>query len=201
MNGHVNHRIPQTSPCSVTTSDLPLPQMATSVVPIVKRSAGDHLRIASLAKQVPLAESLRLEDGRLIRSGVVVEMNPYCRRAVAKGVELARDTGGSCTVVTLGPSSADDVLREAVAWGADEGLHLCDNAFAGSDSLATAQALATALRARGPYDLILLGRNSVDGETGQGRARVGRAARPPVRQWSAPAGRPRAGAVARARAR
>jgi electron transfer flavoprotein alpha subunit len=98
---------------------------------------------------------------------VVVEMNPYCRRAVAKGVELARDTGGSCTVVTLGPSSADDVLREAVAWGADEGLHLCDNAFAGSDTLATAQALATALRARGPYDLILLGRNSVDGETGQ----------------------------------
>ena len=94
-------------------------------------------------------------------------MNPYCRRAVAHGVTLARETGGSCTVVTLGPPGAEDVLREAVAWGADEGLHACDPAFAGSDTLATARALAAALRAAGPFDLVLLGRNSIDGETGQ----------------------------------
>ena len=133
----------------------------------VPRSVGDPLRIASLAKQVPLAESLRLEGGRLARDGVEVEMNPYCRRAVAEGVALARETGGSCTVVTLGPPSAEDVLREAVAWGADGGLHLCDPAFVGSDTLATARALAAALRAAGPFDLVLLGRNSIDGETGQ----------------------------------
>ena len=133
----------------------------------VSRHAGDPLRIASLAKQVPLAESLRLEDGRLVRSGVEFEMNPYCRRAVAEGVSLARDTRGTCTVVTLGPASAEDVLREAVAWGADTGLHVCDPAFAGSDSLATARALAGALQAAGRFDLILLGRNSIDGETGQ----------------------------------
>jgi electron transfer flavoprotein alpha subunit len=94
-------------------------------------------------------------------------MNPYCRRAVSEGVTLARDTGGTCTVVTLGPPSAEDVLREAVAWGADRGLHLCDDAFAGSDSLASARALAAALEADGPFDLVLLGRNSIDGETGQ----------------------------------
>jgi electron transfer flavoprotein alpha subunit len=70
-------------------------------------------------------------------------------------------------VVTLGPPAAEDVLREAVAWGADAGLHVCDPAFAGSDTLATAHALAAALRAAGPFDLVLLGRNSVDGETGQ----------------------------------
>jgi electron transfer flavoprotein alpha subunit len=133
----------------------------------VTRAAGDPLRIASLAKQVPLAESLRLEGGRLARAGVGVEMNPYCRRAVAEGVTLARETGGSCTVVTLGPPGAEDVLREAVAWGADAGLHACDAAFAGSDTLATARALAAVLRAAGPFDLILLGRNSIDGETGQ----------------------------------
>jgi electron transfer flavoprotein alpha subunit len=133
----------------------------------VSRAAGDPLRIASLAKQVPLAESLRLEGGRLVRAGVGVEMNPYCRRAVAQGVTLARDTGGTCTVVTLGPPDAEDVLREAVAWGADSGLHACDAAFAGSDTLATARALAAVLRAAGPFDLILLGRNSIDGETGQ----------------------------------
>ncbi len=131
------------------------------------RAAGDPLRIASLAKQVPLVESLRLADGRLVRTGVGVEMNPYCRRAVAQGVILARETGGTCTAVTLGPPGAEDVLREAVAWGADAGLHACDDAFAGSDTLATARALAAVLRAAGPFDLVLLGRNSIDGETGQ----------------------------------
>ncbi len=70
-------------------------------------------------------------------------------------------------MVTLGPPGAEDVLREAVAWGADAGLHACDPAFAGSDTLATAGALAAVLRAAGPFDLILLGRNSIDGETGQ----------------------------------
>jgi electron transfer flavoprotein alpha subunit len=128
---------------------------------------GDPLTIASLAKQVPLAESLRLEDGRLRRAGLGAEMNPYCRRAVAEGVTLARESGGTCTAVTLGPPGAEDVLREAVAWGADVGLHACDPAFAGSDTLATARALAAVLRAAGPFDLILLGRNSIDGETGQ----------------------------------
>ena len=54
-----------------------------------------------------------------------------------------------------------------MAWGADAGLHACDPAFAGSDTLATAGALAAVLRAAGPFDLILLGRNSIDGETGQ----------------------------------
>ncbi len=86
---------------------------------------------------------------------------------MAQGVSLAADTGGTCTVVTLGPPGAQDVLREAVAWGADAGLHACDPAFAGSDTLATASALAAVLRAAGPFDLILLGRNSIDGETGQ----------------------------------
>ncbi len=133
----------------------------------MSRVAGAPLRIASLAKQVPLAESLQLDGGRLVRAGVGVEMNPYCRRAVAEGVALARDSGGTCTVVTLGPEGAEDVLREAVAWGADEGLHACDPAFAGSDTLATARALAAVLRAAGPFDLVLLGRSSVDGETGQ----------------------------------
>ena len=133
----------------------------------VTRAAGSPLRIAALVKQVPVAESMRLEDGRLVRRGVGLEMNAYCRRAVSQGVILAGTTGGSCTVVTLGPPSAEDVLREAVAWGADSGVHVCDEAFAGSDTLATARALAAALRAAGPFDLVLLGRNSIDGETGQ----------------------------------
>jgi electron transfer flavoprotein alpha subunit len=126
------------------------------------------LRIATLVKQVPVAESLELgPDGRLRRDGTTLEMNPYCRRAVSKGTELARATGGTCTVFTLGPPAAEDVLREAVAWGADAGVHVCDPAFAGSDTLATARALAAALAHEGPFDLVLVGRNSTDGDTGQ----------------------------------
>jgi electron transfer flavoprotein alpha subunit len=131
------------------------------------RAVGRPLRVAALAKQIPLAESMRLEDGRLVRDGLDLEMNAYCRRAVAHGVTLARETGGTCTALTLGPPSAEDVLREAVAWGADGGLHVCDEAFVGSDTLATARALAAALEGSGPYDLVLVGRNSLDGETGQ----------------------------------
>ncbi len=125
-------------------------------------------RIAVLVKQVPRAESLTLlADGRLDRTVDELEMNAYCRRAVSKGVELAKRAGGSCTVYSLGPPSAEDVVREAVAWGADAGVLVSDAAFAGSDTLATARALATAVEADGPFDLVLLGRNSIDADTGQ----------------------------------
>jgi electron transfer flavoprotein alpha subunit len=126
------------------------------------------VNIAVLIKQVPRFEAMALgPDGRLVREGLPLEINPYCRRAVSKGVDLARQFGGRCTVLTLGPPAAEDALREAVAWGADEGILITDRAFAGSDTLATARALAAALRREGPFDLILAGRNSVDADTGQ----------------------------------
>ena len=125
------------------------------------------LRIAVLIKQVPVFEQMSLDQqGRLRRDGEG-EMNPYCRRAVSKGVELARASGGSVTAITLGPAAAQDVLREAIAWGADDGVHVCDPAFAGSDTLASARALAAVIQREGPFGLILLGRNSVDADTGQ----------------------------------
>ena len=94
-------------------------------------------------------------------------MNDYCRRGVRAGCELAEATGGSCTAITLGPTSADTVLREAILCGCAGGIHVSDPAFAGSDTLATARALATALERCGPWDLVLCGRNSVDADTGQ----------------------------------
>lgn len=139
---------------------------------VAERPTGERptkaLRVAALIKQVPAAESLELgPDGRLFREGLALEMNPYCRRAVSKGSELAQAGGGRCTVITLGPPTAEDALREAVAWGADEGVHLCDPVFAGSDTLATARVLAAAVDREGPFDLVLVGRNSTDGDTGQ----------------------------------
>lgn len=135
------------------------------------------LRIAVLIKQVPTIEgghaTLELgPDGRLIREGLELEINPFCRRAITKGVELAEKTHGECVVITLGPDSAEDALREAIAAGADRALLITDLAFAGSDTLATARALAAAIKRDGPFDLVLTGLNSVDADTGQVGAQV-----------------------------
>ena len=129
---------------------------------------GAPLRIAALVKQIPAFETMELSpDGRLQRDGLPLEMSAYDRRAVAQGVALARQSGGTCTVITLGPPSAEDVLRESIAFGADHGVLITDPAFAGSDTLVTAQALVAALQRLGRFDLVLVGRNSVDAETGQ----------------------------------
>jgi electron transfer flavoprotein alpha subunit len=132
------------------------------------------MRIAVLVKQIPNFEEMQLgPDGRLRRDGIDLELNPYCRRAVSQAVELASTRPGShITVVTLGPPAAEDALREAIAWGTARGVDIdgvlvTDPAFAGSDTLATAKALAAALAAVGPFDLVLTGRNSVDADTGQ----------------------------------
>jgi electron transfer flavoprotein alpha subunit len=131
------------------------------------------MRIAVLVKQIPMFEAMELgPDGRLVREGLELEMNAYCRRAVSQGVALAAEHGGRVTVLTLGPPAAEDALREAIAWGLDrevaiDGVLVTDPVCAGSDTLATARALAAALEREGPFDLVLTGRNSVDADTGQ----------------------------------
>ncbi|MBI2706385.1 MAG: hypothetical protein HYX32_14020 [Actinobacteria bacterium] len=135
------------------------------------------LRIAALVKQIPAFESMQLgPDGRLVRQGLLLEMSAYDRRAVAQAVLLVEKFGGSVTVVTMGPSSADDVLREAIAYATEHGVdvaavHITDAAFAGADTLATARALDATIRlletGGTTFDLILTGRNSVDADTGQ----------------------------------
>ena len=124
------------------------------------------MRIAVLVKQIPAPVEFRMQDGRLVRDGVPLEVNAYCRRANAKAVELA-GSDGEVVVFTMGPPAAADALREMIACGADRGVHLCDPAFAGSDTLATAVALAAAIRREWPFDLVLAGLNSLDSDTGQ----------------------------------
>ena len=124
------------------------------------------MRIAVLVKQIPAPAEFQMQDGRLVRDGVPLEVNAYCRRANAKAVELA-GSEGEVVVFTMGPPAAEDALREMIACGAHRGVHLCDPAFAGSDTLATAVALAGAVRREGPFDLVLAGLNSLDSDTGQ----------------------------------
>ena len=105
-----------------------------------------RLRIAALVKQIPAFESMTLgADGRLVREGLALRDERLLPPGGGQGRRAgAADRAARCTVVTLGPPSAEDVLREAIAWGADDGSSVTDPAFAGSDTLATAQALAAA---------------------------------------------------------
>ena len=124
------------------------------------------MRIAVLIKQIPAPSQMRLHESRLVREGVDLEVNSYCRRANAKAIELA-GPDGEVVVFTMGPPSADDALREMLACGSTRGVHLSDRAFAGADTLATANVLASAIRREGPFDLVLAGLNSLDADTGQ----------------------------------
>jgi electron transfer flavoprotein alpha subunit len=126
------------------------------------------MRIAVCIKQVPVVSALQFdpETKTLKREGVRTEVSSFDVRAVLKAVELRQVHGGEVVAVTMGPPQAREALAECLALGADRGVHLCDRAFAGADTLATAHALAAALR-REAFDLILCGRNSVDAETGQ----------------------------------
>lgn len=127
------------------------------------------MKLAVLVKMVPDVAELRFDESsrRLIREGVRSYMNPFDRKAVEEALRLKDQTGGSVHVVTMGPPNAEEMLREAIAMGADEAYLLTDKAFAGSDTLATANALSAFLKKAGGFTLVLGGKYSVDAETGQ----------------------------------
>jgi electron transfer flavoprotein alpha subunit len=150
------------------TSSSPSPEPARTATPTAGRPG-----VAVLVKQVPSVADIPVRtDGRLDRAAAAAEINPHCRRALAKGIELARSLRTSCTVLTLGPPGAESVLTDALRCGAERAVLISDPRLAGSDTLATARALAAALALTGPYDLVLTGRNSVDSDTGHVGAQV-----------------------------
>jgi electron transfer flavoprotein alpha subunit len=126
------------------------------------------MRIAVCIKQVPAMSALEFDAATrtIRREGVRSEISAFDVRALLRAIALRDAHGGEVVAITMGPPQAREALLECLALGADRAEHLCDRAFAGADTLATARALAAAL-AREPYDLILCGRHSVDAETGQ----------------------------------
>lgn len=125
------------------------------------------MRVVVLIKQVPQnAEVLFNPDNTIDRQHCLKEMNPADKCALLHAIKAFSGPDDEITAVSLGPWHAEDVLREAVALGAQTGILLEDACFAGSDTYATAHILAAALKKLNP-DLILCGRRTIDGETGQ----------------------------------
>lgn len=123
-------------------------------------------------KQVPDTTQVRIdpETGSLIRQGIPSVINPFDLHAVEAALALRDQFGGQVTALSMGPPQAEESLRKVLGYGAQRAVLLTDKAFAGADTLATTHALAAAIRrldSEQPVDLVICGKQSIDGDTGQ----------------------------------
>ena len=130
------------------------------------------LNIIVLAKQVPdtrnVGKDAMKADGTINRAALPAIFNPEDLNALEQALKLKElHPGSKVTILTMGPARAAEIVREGMFRGADGGLVLSDRAFAGSDTLATSYALSAAVRKIGDYDLIIGGRQAIDGDTAQ----------------------------------
>jgi len=127
------------------------------------------MNIVVCLKQVPGTTEVKIDPNTnsLIRQGIPNIINPFDTYALEEAVRIKEKQGGKVTVLTMGPPQADAALREAVSLGADETILLSDRAFATADTWATSNTLAAAIKKIGAVDIILCGRQTVDGDTGQ----------------------------------
>jgi electron transfer flavoprotein beta subunit len=127
------------------------------------------MRFLVAVKQVPDTTDVLMdpERGTMIRDGVPSILNPFDAYALEEALRWRDELGGTVIVLTMGPPQAEAVLREAVSMGADEAVLLSDMAFAGADTWATSHTIATAVRKLGDIDLVLTGKQAIDGDTAQ----------------------------------
>lgn len=120
-------------------------------------------------KQVPDTTEVKInpETHTLIREGVKSIINPFDLYALEEGVRIKEKLGGTVTVISMGPPQVEEALREAISLGADEAILLSDKAFAGADTLATSYTLAKGIEKFGKFDLIICGKQAIDGDTAQ----------------------------------
>lgn len=120
-------------------------------------------------KQVPQSNKVEVDPvtGVLQRNGAASKMNPYDLFALETAIRLREEHGGRVSVMTMGPPQAEAVLREAYAMGADAAWLMTDRRFGGADVLATSYTLSQGIRRAGPFDLILCGKQTTDGDTAQ----------------------------------
>ena len=130
------------------------------------------LKIVVLAKQVPdtrnVGKDAMKEDGTVNRAALPAIFNPEDLNALEQALQLKeKNSGTTITLLTMGPPRAADIIREGLYRGADGGVLLTDRAFAGADTLATSYALSCAVKKIGDADIIISGRQAIDGDTAQ----------------------------------
>ena len=127
------------------------------------------MNIIVCIKQVPETTEVKInpETNTLIREGVPAIVNPFDENAVEEALKLREKHGGKVTVITMGPPQAADALKTTIAMGVDEVILVSDRAFAGSDTWATSYTLAQTIKKIGDYNLILCGKQAIDGDTAQ----------------------------------
>ncbi len=127
------------------------------------------MNIIVCIKQVPDTTEVKInpETNTLVRECVPSIVNPFDENAVEAGLKIKEKTGGKVTVITMGPPQAAEALKTTIAMGVDEVILISDRAFAGSDTWATSYTLAQAIKKIGQFDLILCGKQAIDGDTAQ----------------------------------
>jgi len=126
------------------------------------------VKIVVCVKQVPDTNEVKLDPvtGTLIRDGIPSIMNPDDKAGLEAALAIKDKTGAEVSVLSMGPPQAEAVLREALAMGADAAYLITDRAFGGADTLATSTTVAAAIK-KLEYDLIIAGRQAIDGDTAQ----------------------------------
>ena len=127
------------------------------------------MNIVVCVKQVPGKFKIEIDaqTESLIRGGTDNMISPFDMNALEEGIRLKEKHSGKVYVISMGPSQVEESLREAVALGADEALLLCDPAFDGSDTWATSYVLSQGIRKLDRPDIVICGKQTIDGETGQ----------------------------------
>ena len=129
-------------------------------------------KIIVLAKQVPdtrnVGKDAMKANGTVNRAALPAVFNPEDLKALEQALRIKDDNPGSTvTILTMGPGRAAEIIREGLYRGADDGILITDRKFAGSDTLATSYAISLAIKKLAPYDIIISGRQAIDGDTAQ----------------------------------
>lgn len=127
------------------------------------------MNILVCIKQVPDSNKVEVDPvtGVLKRNGVESKMNPYDLYAIETALRLKEKMGGEVSVISMGPPQAAGIIREAFAMGVDKGALISDRKFGGADVLATSYTISQGIKILGDFDLILCGKQTIDGDTAQ----------------------------------
>ncbi|MBS3740634.1 MAG: electron transfer flavoprotein subunit beta/FixA family protein [Candidatus Cloacimonetes bacterium] len=127
------------------------------------------MEIIVCIKQVPDTTEVKInyETNTLIREGIESIINPFDMYAIEEGLQLKEKYGGEVTVISMGPPQVEKALREALALGVDNAILISDRKFAGADTFATSYTLSATIKKIGGYDIVLFGKQAIDGDTAQ----------------------------------